>query len=230
HFRETDNEVIRTRKPVELEETIEMPDGEHNILIIKFPLLDAQNKIYGISGIGTDITERVRYQKELIHARKIAEDAKKLQEQFLANMSHEIRTPMNGIQGMTDLLLETTLTHEQNDFAATIKRSSDNLLVIINDILDFSKIQAGKLTIEKIDFKLNEVLDNIKAIFRHRINEKGLTLELNIEEAVPGTLNGDPYRLNQILVNLVGNALKFTEQGGIKIGVSIQKTAANEIF
>ena len=230
HFRDTDNEVIRTRKPVEVEETIEMPDGEHNILIIKFPLLDAQNKIYGISGIGTDITERVRYQEELIHARKIAEDAKKLQEQFLANMSHEIRTPMNGIQGMTDLLLETTLTHEQNDFATTIKRSSDSLLVIINDILDFSKIQAGKLTIEKIDFKLNEVLDNIKAIFRHRINEKGLTLELNIEEAVPRTLNGDPYRLNQILVNLVGNALKFTDQGGIKIGISIQKTAANEIF
>src|SRR4029079_17679040 len=124
HFRETDNEGIRNPKPVELETPSEMPDGEHNILIIKFPLLDAQNKIYGISGIGTDITERVRYQEELIHARKIAEDAKKLQEQFLANMSHEIRTPMNGIQGMTDLLLETTLTHEQNDFAATIKRSS----------------------------------------------------------------------------------------------------------
>ena len=152
--------------------------GNHNILIVKFPLLDAQDKVYGISGIGTDITERVRYQEQLIQAKKIAEDAKKLQEQFLANMSHEIRTPMNGIQGMTDLLLETQLTDEQNDFATTIKRSSDSLLVIINDILDFSKIQAGKLTIEKIDFKLTEVVENIKAIFKHRIHEKGLTLDV----------------------------------------------------
>jgi len=230
HFKDTDEEVIRTCKPVELEETLEMDDGIHNILIVKFPLLDAQDNIYGISGIGTDITERVRYQEELIEARKIAEDAKKLQEQFLANMSHEIRTPMNGIQGMTDLLLETQLTDEQNDFATTIKRSSDNLLVIVNDILDFSKIQAGKLIIEKIDFKLNEVVENIKAIFKHRLHQKGLTLELIVDEAVPASLNGDPYRLNQILVNLVGNAIKFTHKGGIHISISIQKTAAKEIF
>lgn len=229
-FKDTDEEVIRTCKPVELEESLEMADGIHNLLIIKFPLLDAQNKIYGISGIGTDITERVRYQEQLIQAKKIAEDAKKLQEQFLANMSHEIRTPMNGIQGMTDLLLETTLTDEQNDFATTIKRSSDNLLVIINDILDFSKIQAGKLTIEKIDFKLNEVVENVKAIFKRRIHEKGLTLEFNVDKAVPATLNGDPFRLNQILVNLLGNAIKFTHKGSIKIDISIQKTAAREIF
>jgi PAS domain S-box-containing protein len=230
HFKDTDEQVIKTCKPVEFEETIEMANGKHNLLIIKFPLLDAQNKIYGISGIGTDITERARYQEQLIQAKKIAEDAKKLQEQFLANMSHEIRTPMNGIQGMTDLLLETQLTDEQNDFATTIKRSSDNLLVIINDILDFSKIQAGKLTIEKIDFKLNEVVENIKASFKHRIIEKGLTLEFNVEEAVPDILNGDPYRLNQILVNVVGNAIKFTHSGGIKVHISIQKTVSKEIY
>ena len=228
-FKDTDDQVIRTCKPVEIEEIIEMPDGKHNILIIKFPLLNAQNKIYGISGIGTDITERVRYQEELIEAKKIAEDAKRLQEQFLANMSHEIRTPMNGIQGMTDLLLETQLNDEQEGFAKTIKRSSDNLLVIINDILDFSKIQAGKLTIEKIDFKLNEVVENIKTIFKYRIQEKGLTLQLNVNENVPATLNGDPYRLNQILVNLVGNAIKFTHSGGINISISIQKKTAKEI-
>ena len=223
-----DKEVIRTCKHVELEEIIEMPDGKHHFLVTKFPLLDAQNKIYGLSGIGTDITERVRYEEQLIQAKKIAEDAKKMQEQFLANMSHEIRTPMNGIQGMTDLLLETQLSEEQVDFTKTIKRSSDSLLVIINDILDFSKIQAGKLTIEKIDFKLVEVVENLKVIFRHRLQEKKLSFKFDVDQNVPSILNGDPYRLNQILVNLLGNAIKFTHNGGITIKVSIQKRSAAE--
>jgi PAS domain S-box-containing protein len=229
-FKYSDDEVIRTGKPVQLEEIIEMEDGKHHILIIKFPLVNANNEIYGISGIATDISERVRYEEQLIEAKRIAEDAKKLQEQFLANMSHEIRTPMNGIQGMTDLLLETNLTTEQADFTKTIKRSSDNLLVIINDILDFSKIQAGKLTIEKIDFKLHEVIDNIKAIFRYRIHEKGLALRFSVDENIPVVLNGDPYRLNQVLVNLIGNAIKFTNEGNIDVNIAVGKKSAEEIF
>jgi len=229
-FTDSAREVITTCGQVAIEEIIEMEDGPHHFLIIKFPLLDAQNKIYGISGIGTDITERVRYEEELIEAKKIAEDAKKLQEQFLANMSHEIRTPMNGIQGMTDLLLETKLNDEQKDFAKTIKRSSDNLLVIINDILDFSKIQAGKLTIEKIDFKLEEVIDNIRAIFKYRVQDKGLHLRFRLDGNIPAVLNGDPYRLNQILVNLVGNSIKFTNAGFVDMNISMQKTTSNECF
>ena len=171
-YKETDEKVIKTCKPVELEEIIEMQDGKHILLIIKFPLINAQNKLYGISGIATDITERVMQREELIQAKKVAEDAKRLQEQFLANMSHEIRTPMNGIQGMTDLLLDTHLTEKQHDFAKTIKRSADNLVVIINDILDFSKIKAGKLTIEKIDFDLSEIVENITTVFTQRVRKK----------------------------------------------------------
>jgi PAS domain S-box-containing protein len=228
-FKDVDQEVMRTCKPVEIEEIIEKPDGKRTLLITKFPLINAQNQIYGISGIGTDISEMVKHRQELIEAKKVAEDAKRLQEQFLANMSHEIRTPMNGIQGMTDLLLETKLSEEQNDFAKSIKRSTDNLVVIINDILDFSKIKAGKLTIEKIDFELNEVVENIKSIFKHRIAERGLTLQLSVDENVPPTLNGDPYRLNQILVNLVGNAIKFTHKGSIKINISVKEKSDKEI-
>jgi len=222
-FNETDEQVIRTCKPVELEEIIETPVGKHTILITKFPLINAQNKVYGISGIATDISERVHQLKELKQAKKIAEDAKRLQEQFLANMSHEIRTPMNGIQGMTDLLLDTSLTEKQHDFAKTIKRSADNLVVIINDILDFSKIKAGKLTIEKIDFDLKEVIENITAVFSHRVKEKNLVFSVNVGEGIPSTLKGDPYRLNQILVNLIGNAIKFTHEGSVNVNIALQE-------
>ena len=228
-FKDTDDQVIKTGKSVELEDSIERPDGTHNMLIIKFPLVDAQNNVYGISGIATDITERVKFQQQLILSNKIAIDAKKMQEQFLANMSHEIRTPMNGIQGMTDLLLQTKLNDEQEDFVKTIKISSDNLLIIINDILDFSKIKAGKLNIEKISFNLKEVLKNIQGIFIHKLKEKELQLNISIDEDIPATLKGDPYRLNQILVNLVGNAIKFTDEGIINISIAQQNKNTTEM-
>jgi PAS domain S-box-containing protein len=166
---------------------------------------------------------RAHYQQRLIEATREAQEAKGMQEQFLANMSHEIRTPMNGIQGMTTLLLETHLAEGQKEFVDIIKRSADNLLVIINDILDFSKIKAGKLTIEKIDFRLEDILDNVKAVFIHRVDKKGLSLHMEIDPAIPQLLKGDPYRLNQVLINLIGNAIKFTGQGGIHVKVNLQE-------
>jgi PAS domain S-box-containing protein len=221
YFASLDQEVIKTRKPIEVEQVIAGKDGPINLLLVKFPLFDQYNNIFGISGIATDISERTLYQKELIAARQSAEHAKLLQEQFLANMSHEIRTPMNGIQGMTNLLLETVLDGQQKKYATIIKRSVNNLLVIINDILDFSKIQAGKLSIENIGFDVREVLQSLDSMFAHRLKKKQLEMFFQIDSSVPDFLSGDPYRLNQILVNLVGNAIKFTESGKITIGVQM---------
>ena len=227
HYKLLDDEVMRTGKSLEIEEVVEHDGKRVHLLSIKFPLLDNNGRQIGIGGIATDITERVNYQQQLIAATREAHKAKEMQELFLANMSHEIRTPMNGIQGMTDLLLDTTLTGQQKEFARIIKRSVNNLLVIINDILDFSKIKAGKLTIEKIDFRLQDVLDNVKGIFDHRVKKKGLLLQIITDPEIPDTLRGDPYRLNQIMINLVGNAVKFTEKGSVKVHVALlEKNAA----
>lgn len=178
--------------------------------------------------LNSDITRRKKIQKHLEKAILEAQAARQMQEQFLANMSHEIRTPMNGIKGMTDLLLDTPLSQKQQELAGTIKSSSNNLLVIINDILDFSKIKAGKLNIEKIEFSLKEILNNISSIFEHRIKKKGLRLNIELSSDIPARLTGDPYRLNQVLINLLGNAIKFTEQGHIQIKVDVQKRTERE--
>jgi len=227
HFKLLDDEVMRTGKSLEIEEVVEHDGKRVHLLSIKFPLLDNNGRQIGIGGIATDITERVNYQQQLIAATRDAHKAKEMQELFLANMSHEIRTPMNGIQGMTDLLLDTPLSGQQKEFARIIKRSVNNLLVIINDILDFSKIKAGKLTIEKIDFRLQDVLDHVKGIFDHRVKKKGLLLQITADPEIPDTLLGDPYRLNQVMINLIGNAVKFTEKGSVNVHVALQEKNEN---
>lgn len=173
--------------------------------------------------LNRDITRRKKSQEQLVIAIREAEDAKQMQEQFLANMSHEIRTPMNGIKGMTDLLMDTPLSGKQQELTGIIKSSVNNLLVIINDILDFSKIKAGKLNIEKIGFSLKEVMNSSTAIFEHRLKKKGLGLKMELDPNIPDWLTGDPHRLNQVLINLLGNAIKFTDHGQIHIGVAMQK-------
>jgi CheY-like chemotaxis protein len=136
---------------------------------------------------------------------------------------------MNGIQGMTDLLLGTPLTPQQKEFAGVIKRSVNNLLVIVNDVLDFSKIKAGKLAIEKIEFRPKDVLDNITAMFAHRMKKKELSWKVEIDPEIPEVLRGDPYRLNQVLINLVGNALKFTEKGQIRVDVRLKEHSPRQV-
>jgi PAS domain S-box-containing protein len=230
HYHFLDEQVVRNRKSLEMEEVIPTSAGDVYLLSIKFPLYDSNGRLMGIGGIATEITERVQYQHQLIAATREAQSAKSMQELFLANMSHEIRTPMNGIQGMTDLLLDTPLTDQQKEFARIIKRSVNNLLVVVNDVLDFSKIKAGKLAIEKIEFRVKDVVENARAIFAHRIAKKGLQLLVDIDEEIPDTLKGDPYRLNQVLVNLIGNAIKFTEQGWIKIQVKAQERTSGHVI
>jgi len=179
--------------------------------------------------LNKDITRRKQAQEDLEKAIREARQAKQMQEQFLANMSHEIRTPMNGIKGMTELLLDTPLSPKQHELAGTIKSSAGNLLVIINDILDFSKIQAGKLNIEQIEFSLTDILHSTASIFEHRLKKKGLHLHIDVDPVVPGRLVGDPYRLSQVLINLLGNAIKFTDQGQIHIRAAVVKRSDQDV-
>ncbi len=177
---------------------------------------NANMEIIGFQGIIRDITERKRT-NELIKAKELAERSAVMKEQFLANMSHEIRTPMNAVIGMTNLLRDTDLAPGQQKYVNGIQGASQHLLVLINDILDFSKIEAGKLDIETIEFNLSEVLHNILQTFKFKIKDKNLELELITEEGLPETLIGDPTRVMQILLNLVSNAIKFTDKGSVKV-------------
>lgn len=220
--RSLEEEVLQTGLPRRVVEEFALKDGStHHWRVLRF-VIDTKNGERFIAGIGLDVTRAVRAEAEMLKTRDAALQTAQLKSEFLANMSHEIRTPMNGILGMTGLLLDTDLNRRQRDFARTISTSAHALLTLLNDTLDLSKIEAGMLVLDEQDFELEEVLYGAIDLMAEKAEHKNLQLAVVCDPAVPPRMRGDPGRLRQILVNLLSNALKFTDQGEVVLHCAVQ--------
>ena len=224
-----EQEIIRTGQPISKEERETRPGcPDAWVLTTKMPLRAGDGTIIGTFGISKDITALKKATQALERARHEAEAANRAKSEFLANMSHEIRTPLNGIIGMTDLAIETELTPEQRDYLDTVKISADTLITVINDVLDFSKIEAGKIDFELSPFDIRDSLASSLKTISVRADEKGLELLCEVAAEVPDVVTGDAHRIRQIVLNLVGNAIKFTHEGEITLKVQCLQASAEE--
>ncbi len=223
-------EIPRLGEPEEREWTYVRKDGSHlAVALVVTATHNANGEMNGFLGIALDITERRKSSEELERAKEAAELANRAKSEFLANMSHEIRTPMNGIIGMTDLTLETKLSQEQREYLGMVKSSAHSLLRLINDILDFSKIEAGKMVLETICFSLRDCINGTLRPLAIRAEQKAIELIPIVPVELPDYLLGDPMRLRQVLINLVDNAIKFTQCGEITVRVAQQRAAGQQI-
>ena len=227
-----DRQVMASGQPlVAEEERMIFRDGRSLWMsTTKLPLTDSAGRVVGTFGVSRNITQMKQAQDALHHAKEAAEAANRAKSDFLANMSHEIRTPLNSVIGMTELLLDHDIGSTQREYLRMVRDAGESLLAIVDDILDFSKIEAGKLRLEQIGFSLRDVVGNTMKSLALRAHHKRLELACHIALDVPDELVGDPHRLRQILFNLVGNAIKFTEKGEVLLDVSIAEgSQANSV-